>query len=92
MLSFMEANADVGITIKKIANRLEDIRFVVMTDAAWGVRPDGTSQGGFAVMTTTKDVFAGKVAPYVFVDWRSWKLPRISRSSVFRSTGRSIRS
>ena len=56
LLKFAKANDDVGITVKKIANKLEDFIFVFLTDAAWAVRHDGTSQGGYLIVLTNRKV------------------------------------
>ena len=81
-LRFMKSNSDVGVRAKPIATSMKDVRFVVMTDAAWGVRVDGTSQGGYLILAMHKDTLAGKSGSYSVIDWRSWKLPRVSRSSL----------
>ena len=78
----MKSNSDVGVRAKPIATSMKDVRFVVMTDAAWGVRVDGTSQGGYLTLAMHKDTLAGKSGSYSVIDWRSWKLPRVSRNSL----------
>ena len=50
--------------------------------AAWGVRPDGSSQGGYLVYASSHDLHAGKEAPVGIIDWKSWKLSRKCRSSL----------
>jgi hypothetical protein len=82
LLKFAKANDDVGITVKKIASKLEDFIFVVLTDAAWAVRHDGTSQGGYLIVLTNRKVLNDQSSEYIVLDWRSCKLPRVSRSSL----------
>ena len=61
---------------------MSDLAFVVLTDAAWAVREDGSSQGGYVILLCNKKVLDNETADYVVFDWRSWKLPRVSRSSL----------
>ena len=53
-----------------------------MFDAALGVRHDGSSQGGYIILLTHKDTFNGTESPYHVLDWRSFRLPRVARSSL----------
>ena len=53
-----------------------------MFDAALGVRHDGSSQGGYIIMLTHKSAFEGAEVPYHVLDWRSFRLPRVCRSSL----------
>ena len=55
-LRFYKQNSDVGLKMKKIG-QVSDIVFVAMTDAAWGVRQDGSSQGGYVILACHKKVF-----------------------------------
>ena len=80
-LRFFKNNADVGIHFRKLGE-LSDLAFVCMTDAAWGTRDDGSSQGGYLVFLVNKDMLEGKEGPYILLDWRSAKLTRMSRSSL----------
>ena len=52
------------------------------TDAAWAVRPDGSSQGGYLLFFSDTDLFEGKEADISIMDWKSWKLKRKVRSSL----------
>ena len=81
-LRFFKQNSDVSIIVKKVADKLEDTSLVVLTDAAWAVREDGSSQGGFLILLCNKNVLKNENSDYVVIDWRSWKLPRVSRSSL----------
>ena len=56
---------------------------VALSDAAWGVRRNSGSQGGYFVLLMHSKVLQGHMdQPYIILDWRSFKLPRISRSSL----------
>ena len=55
LLKFAKDNADVNLTYKPLpATSLDDIRLVIMFDAAHGVREDSTSQGGYIALLTTE--------------------------------------
>ena len=81
LLRFAKGNSDVSLHYGPICS-LADLRLVCSFDAAFGVRKDGASQGGFITMLVPKGVFEGEEHPYHVVDWRSAKLPRIARSSL----------
>ena len=70
-LRFLKANADVGICARKVVDRLSDLRFAVLTDAAWGVRTDGTSQGGYMVIASSDKLLRQQNCAYNVIDWRS---------------------
>ena len=55
---------------------LDKLNFGVFSDAAWGVRPDGSSQGGYLVYASSHDIHGCKEAPVGIMDWKSWKLSR----------------
>ena len=54
----------------------------MFSDAAWGVRPDGSSQGGYLVYASSHALTKGEEAPVGIIDWKSWKLSRKCRSSL----------
>ncbi len=76
LLRFLKSNADVAIRVKQTAKNMKDLVFVVLTDAAWAVREDGSSQGGYVILLCHKRVMDNETADYIVFDWRSWKLPR----------------
>eukprot|EP00959_Pyramimonas_sp_CCMP1952_P385983 8089130-Pyramimonas_sp.AAC.1 len=51
------------------------------SDAAWNVRRDGASQGGFLIFMTDQALLQNEEAPISLVSWASAKLPRVCRSS-----------
>lgn len=82
LLKFAKENADVNLTFKPLEiQSLADLRLVIMFDAAHGVREDATSQGGYIALLTTEQIFHEET-DYHVVDWRSFKLPRVARSSL----------
>ena len=82
MLRFAKANGQVALRIAKIAPSLEKVCFVCFSDAALSVRSDLSSQGGFMIVACNEEVLIGKAVPYTLVSWRSFKLPRVCRSSL----------
>ena len=61
---------------------LKDLNFGVFNDAAWGVRADGSSQGGYLLYASHTSLLEGKDSPISPIDWKSWKLRRKVRSSL----------
>ncbi|CAK0814932.1 unnamed protein product, partial [Prorocentrum cordatum] len=51
------------------------------SDAAWNVRRDGSSQGGFLIFLTDYTLMQNREAPISLLAWASAKLPRACRSS-----------
>ena len=72
--------SDVPMVIQSIP--LAELRFVVFHDAGWGVRPDDSSQGGYIVLATSASLLSGQEALVSVIDWKSWKLKRMARSSL----------
>ncbi|CAJ1339244.1 unnamed protein product, partial [Effrenium voratum] len=82
MLRFAKANGQVALRVAKIASSLEKVCFVCFSDAALSVRSDLSSQGGFMIVACNEEALIGKAVPYTLVSWRSFKLPRVCRSSL----------
>ena len=80
LLKFAKLNSDVALNYERLCN-VEDLRLVTMVDAAFGIRRDGSSQGGYLMMLVPKSTFDGVEGPYHVIDWRSSKLPRVARST-----------
>ena len=82
LLRFAKDNCDVGLRYDPFeTTNLSDLRMTVMFDAAFGVREDGSSQGGYLMLLTPKKVFQEET-PYHVLDWKSFKLHRVARSSL----------
>ena len=58
-----QAQKDDTLQIHIHAIPLEQLNFGVFSDAAWGVRPDGSSQGGYIVYASSHSLHDGKEAP-----------------------------
>ena len=61
---------------------LDDLTFVGFGDCVWGVRRDGSSQGGGLLIATDKRILDGFEATTTMVDWKSYKCKRVLRSSL----------
>ena len=62
---------------------LKDLRVGVYSDAAWAVRPDGSSQGGMLTFIASEaELQSAKPFPLTVIDWHSKKLVRMCRSSL----------
>ena len=77
-----QAQRDDTLPIHIHAIPLDQLNFGVFSDAAWGVRPDGSSQGGFLVYATSHSLHKGEEAPLGIIEWKSWKLSRKCRSNL----------
>ena len=42
-----------------------------LSDAAWGVREDGSSQGGYMILAVPPRMFEDQNAEYAVLDWKS---------------------
>ena len=71
------------LLFSKHSNTVTDLRFSVYTDAAWSVRPEGSSQGGFMIFASNEEqLLSGEPMPLTMIDWHSRKLHRMCRSSM----------
>ena len=57
---------ELPITIQRIA--MDRLTMGTFTDAAWAVRPDGSSQGGYVLFFSDKDLLEGKEAKVSIMD------------------------
>eukprot|EP00438_Fugacium_kawagutii_P019118 Skav204381 [mRNA] locus=scaffold4897:193896:199406:+ [translate_table: standard] len=80
-LRFAKQNSDAGLQFHALGE-LSDMVLVAMSDASWGIRREGHSQGGYLVVLAPKEILQGEPTHYVILDWRSFRLPRVSRSSL----------
>ena len=81
ILRMAKANSDVALQYSNLGS-VDDITFVTYADAAYANREDLTSQGGYLLCMVNKDITAGAEGKYNLIDWRSWKLARVARSSL----------
>ncbi|CAE7764314.1 unnamed protein product [Symbiodinium sp. KB8] len=66
---------------------LSTLCLAAYTDAAWAVRPDGSSQGGYIIFAASRDeVEAEKPFRLTALEWGSKKLTRVCRSSLAAET------
>ena len=81
VLRMAKANADVGLHYHALGD-VNDISFMVFSDATYASRDDLSSQGGYLLCMVHHEVISGKEDFYNVMDWRSWKLARVARSSL----------
>ena len=60
----------------------DSLCIVTYHDAGQGSRPDGTSQGGYISIIANQSLLESKEELVTILDWRSFKLRRVSRSSL----------
>ena len=81
-LRFAKNTGDYEIRMHGLDHDLKNLCFPCFSDASYGVRPDGSSQGGFMILLTHKKALQGEQTDYNIMSWRSFKLPRVCRSSL----------
>ena len=82
LLRFAKQNSDAKLNYEPLdIDSLADLRLCAMFDAAHGVREDATSQGGYLIFIVPKKIFEEETS-YHLIEWRSFKLPRVARSSL----------
>ena len=59
-----QAQRDDTLPIHIHAIPMDQLNFGIFSDAAWGVRPDGSSQGGFLIYATSHALHKGEEAPH----------------------------
>ena len=66
----------------RVADGWDDLCFLCYSDAAFAVRSDNSSQGGFVILLTSNKALEGEATDYNLLSWRSFKLTRVCRSSL----------
>ena len=82
VLRYAKENNDVGLEYRPLRASKDDITFIAFSDASFACRSDVSSQGGYLVAMVDKTVAKGAQGNYNVLDWRSWKLARVSRSTL----------
>ena len=73
-------HAHVPIRVTPIL--LDDLTFDGFGDCGWGVRRDGSSQGGSLIIAADKRILDGFEAMTTMVDWKGYRCKRVVRSSL----------
>ena len=81
LLKFAKENSDVGLNFPCLGDPNE-LQIITPFDASFCSRDDGTSQGGFLVLLAPRRVLETDEDQYHILDWKSFRLPRIARSSL----------
>ena len=84
LIRLCRQRAHVPIRVSPIP--LDDLTFVGFGDCGWGVRRDGSSQGGSLIIDADKRILDGFEATTTMVDWKSYKYKRVVRSSLAGET------
>ena len=61
---------------------LNSLRWITFSDSSWANRRDGSSQGGAIHLLADNAILEGQNSWASIIDWRSWKLKRITKSSL----------
>ena len=81
-LRFSKANNDVGLEYSRLGS-IHDLSIATFSDAAFACRHDNSSQGGHMVALVHKAMLEeGAPGKYHVLDGRSFKLPRVARSTL----------
>ena len=81
-LRFGKQAADFKLNMSAACSGLDDLCLLCFSDAAFNVRSDGSSQGGYIVVLTSQKALTGQQVPYNVISWRSFKLIRVWSSSL----------
>ena len=82
LLKFAKENKDLGLCYNHLGPS-EKMRLLCFFDAGFSARLDGSSQGGYIIMMINEDLMhSAEEGEYHILDWRSFKTPRVSRSSL----------
>ena len=81
-LRFGKETANNPLKFQEIVSNIKDLAIICFCDAAFGVRTDLASQGGYLVVATDRRTLKGEKCRYSPLARRSFKLPRVCRSSL----------
>ena len=70
LIRLCRQHAHVPVRVPPIP--LDDLTFVAFGDCGWGVRRDGSSQGGSLIIAAGKRILDGFEATTTLVDWKSY--------------------
>ena len=82
LLKFAKEHKDVSLYYNFIGHPSE-LQLLCFFDAGFTARSDGSSQGGYILMFVNRQLFtSGDDGEYRVLDWRSFRTPRVTRSSL----------
>ena len=84
LIRLRRQHAHVSFRVSPIP--LDDLTFVGFGNCGWGVRRNGSSQGGSLIIAADKRILDGFEATATMVDWKSYKCKRVVRSSLAGET------
>ena len=81
VIRVVKRDSDLEMVFRKID--IENLMVITYADAAWAVRRDGKSQGGFITVAVDKSkAETGKKVKFNVLDYGSKKLKRMAKSSL----------
>ena len=80
LIRLCRQHAHVPLRVSPIL--LDDLTSVGFGDCGWGVRRDGSSQGGRLIIADDKRILDRFEATTTMVDWKSYRCKRVVRSSL----------
>ena len=84
---FVEEFGQGPLRFVTLTDKIEDMVLGVYTDASWGSRPAGSSQGGYYLFAIDPEgIEKGVARPLVRLDWAIRKLRRVAKSSLSAET------
>ena len=82
LLRFAKEHNDVSLYYNPIGHPSE-LQLLCFFDAGFTARSDGSSQGGYILMFVNRQLLtSGEDGEYHVLDWRSFRTPRVTRSSL----------
>ena len=82
LLKFAKEHKDVSLYYNFIGHA-DEMQLLCFFDAGFTARSDGSSQGGYILMLVNRQLFkSGEDGEYHVLDWRSFRAPRVTRSSL----------
>ncbi len=69
-----------------VIRKWDDLGLLVLSGPTWATRPDGSSQGGYLALLAPRIALDDRAVEHATLDWRSYKLVRVARSSLNAET------
>jgi len=84
LVQMCKSASEIGMEMKSIP--IKDLCLLMFSDASWGSRRNGGSQGGHLLLGVNRAVLGGAASEYSVLDFASKKLRRTVRSSLAAET------
>ena len=81
-MKFAKENKDVSLHYNRLGHP-DELQLVCFFDAGFTARTDGSSQGDYITLLVNKTLLtSAEEGEYHVLDWRSFRTPRVARSSL----------